>query len=77
MKHGPIALIDEYRAAIDTALEKLSAETHATAMQLASLPEQIRGFGHVKERSVHTAKTREANLLAVLRDPAKRAAAAE
>jgi len=70
-------LIGEYRAAIEEGLGKLSTETHATLLQLASLPEQIRGFGHVKERSVKTAKTREANLLAVLRDPAKRAAAAE
>jgi indolepyruvate ferredoxin oxidoreductase len=71
------ALIEQYRAAIDEALGALSPETHATVLQLAGLPEQIRGFGHVKERNVAQAKQREATLLAVLRDPAKRAAAAE
>ncbi|MBM3560614.1 MAG: indolepyruvate ferredoxin oxidoreductase family protein, partial [Alphaproteobacteria bacterium] len=70
-------LIGEYRAAIEEGLATLTPETHATVLQLAGLPEQIRGFGHVKERSVKLAKTREANLIAVLRDPAKRAAAAE
>jgi indolepyruvate ferredoxin oxidoreductase len=70
-------LIEEYRARMEEALGLLGADTHATVLQLAALPEQIRGFGHVKERSVKTAKMREANLLAVLRDPAKRAAAAE
>jgi indolepyruvate ferredoxin oxidoreductase len=70
-------LIDEYRAAIEEALGTLSAETHATMLQLAGLPEQIRGFGHVKARNVKTAKAREVNLLAMLRDPTKRATAAE
>jgi indolepyruvate ferredoxin oxidoreductase len=37
---------------------------------LAKIPEQIRGFGHVKERHFATAKKQEAQLLAAFRAPA-------
>ena len=42
---------------------------HATAVELASVPEHIRGYGHVKEAHLRTAKTREAALLAAFRSP--------
>jgi indolepyruvate ferredoxin oxidoreductase len=46
------------------------------AVQLAQLPDEIRGYGHVKERSSHAAKAREAKLLEAFRAPgAERAAA--
>ena len=41
----------------------LDAENHATAVELARCPEQIRGFGHVKEASIQRAKASEAALL--------------
>jgi indolepyruvate ferredoxin oxidoreductase len=40
---------------------------------LASIPEDIRGYGHVKERHLHNAKQKEAELLARL-DPVARSA---
>ena len=48
----------------------------ATAVALASIPEQIRGYGHVKEAHLATAKQRETQLLATFRAPpdARRAA---
>jgi indolepyruvate ferredoxin oxidoreductase len=58
------ALIGEYRAMIDKLLPTLSAENYATAVELASLPEQIRGFGHVKEKAVAGFRAKQAELLA-------------
>jgi indolepyruvate ferredoxin oxidoreductase len=45
-------------------------------VSLASVPEYIRGYGHVKERHLKDAKAREAALLARLRDGAPSQAAA-
>jgi indolepyruvate ferredoxin oxidoreductase len=50
------ALIAEYRASIEKLLPKLSAANHAQAVDLARIPEQIKGFGHVKERNVKLAR---------------------
>ena len=44
---------------------------------LASIPEQIRGYGHVKEAHLATAKKREAELLAAFRAPPDARKAAE
>jgi indolepyruvate ferredoxin oxidoreductase len=38
-------------------------------VDLASVPEHIRGYGHVKEAHLKTAKTREGVLLAQFRSP--------
>ena len=46
-------------------------------MELASVPEKIRGFGHVKEASIETAKACEAELLEAFRHPERRRDAAE
>ncbi|MEO8629385.1 MAG: indolepyruvate ferredoxin oxidoreductase family protein [Betaproteobacteria bacterium] len=51
-------LIDDYRAAIDGALEHLSAESLRQAVELANLPEQIRGFGHIKDANVEKVRVR-------------------
>ncbi|HYM31329.1 MAG TPA: indolepyruvate ferredoxin oxidoreductase family protein [Candidatus Cybelea sp.] len=69
-------LIDEYRAVVGELLGSLNSQNHSLALQIASLPEHIRGFGHVKERSIEKAKAREANLLAVFRAPSAPAASA-
>jgi indolepyruvate ferredoxin oxidoreductase len=50
------ALIGDYEALVDELLAGLDASNHAQAVALAGLPEQIRGYGHVKER--HLAKVR-------------------
>ena len=71
------ALIGEYRASIEEVISGLRAENHALALEIASLPEQIRGYGHVKERNLAAARTRWSELLAKWRNPqaAQRAAA--
>ena len=41
-------LIDQYRRLVFAALEDLSAENHARAVELAALPDMIRGYDEVK-----------------------------
>jgi len=70
-------LIGEYEATIDSVLATLDQNNHAMAVQIAAVPEIMRGFGHVKEKNVTAAKEREASLLASYRAPATAKAAAE
>jgi indolepyruvate ferredoxin oxidoreductase len=57
------ALIVEYRQMIESLLPSLDGASYATAVELANLPEQIRGFGHVKEKAVEQFRARKAELL--------------
>ena len=57
------ALITEYEHTIEMLLTDLSAETHSIAVSIAKLPEQIRGYGHVKEASIAIARARQQELL--------------
>ena len=68
------ALIVEYRELLVGLLVNLTAENLATCVELASLPEKIRGFGHVKEAAVATYRHDKARLLAVLAQGSKSAA---
>jgi indolepyruvate ferredoxin oxidoreductase len=70
-------LIDEYRQTIDEVLATLGQDNHALAVQIAAVPESMRGFGHVKQRNVEAAKAREASLLAAYKSPAAQPVAAE
>ncbi len=58
------ALIDEYRSAVESVLPLPGERVHAIALQLARLPEQIRGFGHVKAPTVSSARAAQWGLLA-------------
>jgi indolepyruvate ferredoxin oxidoreductase len=60
-------LIADYEQLIDEMLGKLTADNHALAVQLASLPEEIRGYGHVRERHLAAARAQGTELLAQLR----------
>jgi indolepyruvate ferredoxin oxidoreductase len=57
------ALIVEYRDMVEGLLAGLKADNLATAVELASLPEQVRGFGHVKEAAVVKFRAEKARLL--------------
>ncbi|MBN9261308.1 MAG: 2-oxoacid:acceptor oxidoreductase family protein, partial [Hyphomicrobium sp.] len=70
-------MILDYEAVLGEIERRLSKETHATAIALARLPEEIRGFGHVKLANYEKAKRKEASLLAMLRDPKPARVAAE
>jgi indolepyruvate ferredoxin oxidoreductase len=60
-------LITDYEALIDELLPRLAPHNDAIAVELASIPEQIRGYGHVKERHLKAAKAKEALLVAAYR----------
>jgi indolepyruvate ferredoxin oxidoreductase len=63
-------LIAEYEATVEALMERLSPETHALAVEIARIPDEIRGFGHIKEASIPPAKAKEAQLMTAWRDPA-------
>jgi indolepyruvate ferredoxin oxidoreductase len=70
------AFIAQYEANLREIAAALTLENHTHAVEIAGLPEQMRGFGHIKARNVEKAKAREAQLLALLRDARRPAAAA-
>lgn len=69
------ALIAEYRACIETLLAGLTADRLALAVEIASIPEDIRGYGHVKENHLAAARTKWQALMARWNAPAQVAAA--
>jgi indolepyruvate ferredoxin oxidoreductase len=60
-------LIEDYRATVEELVAALTPENHALAVEIASIPEKIRGFGPVKEKHLVAAKAEEAALLARFR----------
>ncbi|MEW5685329.1 MAG: indolepyruvate ferredoxin oxidoreductase family protein [Pseudomonadota bacterium] len=50
------ALVSEFEGDLDKLVADLSAERLPLAVKIAQVPQQIRGFGHVKEASVGPAK---------------------
>ena len=54
----------DYRRLIEEVVAKLAPHNHSLAVQLAQIPEEIRGYGHVKERHFKAAKLKEAALKA-------------
>jgi len=71
------ALIAEYEATIEEILKDLTPANHAAAVGLASIPEEIRGYGHVKDAHLARAKAHADLLRANFRNPAKAPQAAE
>jgi indolepyruvate ferredoxin oxidoreductase len=63
------ALIDEYRKTVEGLLDGLTPQRVALAAEIAAIPEFIRGYGHVKDRHLKDAKSREAALLEQWRNP--------
>jgi indolepyruvate ferredoxin oxidoreductase len=61
------ALIEQYRTTISSLSASLNSNTLPLAVQIARIPEEIRGYGHVKERHLRNAKEKEARLLAELK----------
>jgi indolepyruvate ferredoxin oxidoreductase len=58
-----VALIDEYEATITEIVQSLRVENHGLAVEIAQVPEHIRGYGHVKETHMVSAAVERANLL--------------
>jgi indolepyruvate ferredoxin oxidoreductase len=64
------ALIDEYESLVEELLSGLTADRMTLAEEVASVPGKIRGFGHVKARSVEVARERWAGLMLRWKTPA-------
>jgi indolepyruvate ferredoxin oxidoreductase len=69
-------LIADYDAIVRELSSSLSPDNHALAIEIASLPAKMRGFGHIKTRNVESAKACEAELLALWRSKETPASAA-
>jgi len=69
-------LIEDYYRQVDELLAGLDRDNHALAVDIASVPELIRGYGHVKERHLADALKRQDDLLTAWRSPARGRAAA-
>ena len=56
-------LIEEYEQIIEELLRGLSKKNHALAVEIARIPEQIRGYDLVKQKHVESAKSQKNELL--------------
>ena len=70
------ALITQYRDTVQRILPKLDAGHLQRAVELASLPEDIRGYGHVKEAAMTRVAERRARLIAAFDKPSDEAGTA-
>jgi len=62
------ALPGAYETMLAEVLAALAPHNHELAVELAEIPEHIRGYGHVKERHLNAAKAKEAELLSAFRN---------
>ena len=62
-------LIADYEKLVDELLAGLTPQNHALAIKLASIPDEIRGYGHIKDAHLAKARRKEAELLAQWRNP--------
>ena len=65
------ALIMEYETWLDEIAAGLSPECHDLAVEIAMIPDQIRGYGQVKLKSVQSVRERAARLLERFREAQK------
>lgn len=62
-------LVADYFALVDELANTLTGAKLDLAVELANVPDQIRGFGHIKERNVQAALLRRSGLLESYRAP--------
>jgi indolepyruvate ferredoxin oxidoreductase len=63
-------LVEDYERTVDEIIRSLTPQNHALAVRIASLPEGIRGYGHIKAKSAADARRTWDELLAQFRNPA-------
>jgi indolepyruvate ferredoxin oxidoreductase len=69
-------LIAEYESVFSEIVASLNPDNHAFCIEIASAPNTIRGYGHIKARNADAAKVGETELLAYLRSRHSTASAA-
>jgi indolepyruvate ferredoxin oxidoreductase len=70
-------LIVDYTATVGQLIEGLQRDNHPLAVEIAGIPEKIRGYGYIKAGNIADAQKCEADLMATWRAPAMPATAAE
>src|SRR6185369_8858244 len=63
-------LLVEYERNMEELVACLTVQNHSLAVDIASIPEDIRGYGRIRAKSALVAKQKEEKLLAQLRAPA-------
>jgi len=58
------ALIAEYEQTVEKLLAGLNRDNVPLAVEIASLPDEIRGYGHIKAKSVIEARKKQDELMA-------------
>jgi indolepyruvate ferredoxin oxidoreductase len=61
-------VLSEYEQMLGALETSLSADNHAVSVELACVPEQIRGYGHIRRRHMEHAAKRRDELMAQLHD---------
>src|SRR5450432_628463 len=69
-------LIDDYFRNVEELLADLTRDNQPLAVEIASIPEHIRGYGHVKDEHYAKAKARWDELMAAWRNPQEKRVAA-
>ncbi len=70
-------LIVEYADRMRGLLARLSVVNYDVAVEIASIPERIRGYGHIKRRHLAEVKPKEAELLVAFEHARPEVVAAE
>ena len=55
----------------------LDHDNHPLAVEIAGVPEHIRGYGDIKMKSIEEARSREADLMTAFKSPAPHVSVAE
>jgi indolepyruvate ferredoxin oxidoreductase len=63
------ALVGQYRESIEEVLRGFTPERQALALEIARIPDKIKGYGHVKERHLKVARLQWDGLMLAWRSP--------
>ena len=69
-------LISEYEQVVAELLQTLDQENHPLAIEIAGLPEQVRGYGYIKTENVARTRAKLQSLWECWRNPVKQSEAA-
>ena len=67
------AIRDDYMAMLKDTAANLTADNYDIAVELAEVPERIRGYGHVKQAHLERAKEHQESLQKQFRAPVQTA----
>ena len=62
-------MIEDYIGLLDQIATSLDPANHTAAVQLANVPDEIRGYGHVKEKSIAAARELQEQRLRAFKNP--------